>query len=52
VERGVDLHPRLAVLLKKKSQAGLLKGLDQRLKRLQKNIKEPQEAPKGSPEKK
>ena len=43
MERGVALSPRLAVLLEKKSQAGLMRGLDKRLKNLQKNIK-------GSPE--
>ena len=52
VERGVALNPRLAVLLEKKSQAGLMKGLDRRLKRLQKNIQEPQGVPEVSPEKK
>jgi hypothetical protein len=43
VERGVALSPRLAVLLEKKSRAGLLRGIDKRLKRLQKGI--PPEAP-------
>jgi hypothetical protein len=38
VERGVALSPRLAVLLEKKSRAGLLRGIDRRLKRLQKSI--------------
>jgi hypothetical protein len=38
VERGVALSPRLAVLLEKKSRAGLLRGIDKRLKRLQKSI--------------
>ena len=52
VERGVALSPRLAVLLEKKSHAGLMKGLDQRLKKLQKNIKVPQEVPEVSTEKK
>ena len=33
-ERGVALSPRLAVLLRK-SQAGIMKGLDKRLKKLQ-----------------
>src|SRR5512143_2421264 len=42
VERGVALSPRLAVLLKK-SQAGMMKGLDKRLKKLQGNPKTPQE---------
>jgi hypothetical protein len=52
VERGVALSPRLAVLLEKKSQGGLLRGLDRRLKRLQKDIKVPQEVPEVSTEKK
>src|SRR5512143_3937760 len=43
VERGVALSPRLAVLLEKKSQAGLMQGLDRKLKKRQKNIKVPQE---------
>ena len=51
VERGVALSPRLAVLLEKKSQAGLMKGLDRRLKKLQKNIKVPQEVQVVSTEK-
>src|SRR5512139_1138848 len=38
VERGVALSPRLAVLLEKKSRAGLLRGIDKRLKRLQQSI--------------
>jgi transposase-like protein len=41
-EREVALSPRLAVLLEKKSQAGLLRGLDRRLKKLQGSPKEPQ----------
>ena len=52
VERGVALNPRLAVLLEKKSRAGLLKGLDRRLKKLQKSIEGSPEAPEVSPEKK
>jgi transposase-like protein len=52
VERGVALSPRLAVLLEKKSRAGLLGGIDKRLKRLQKSIPGPQEAPGVSPEQK
>ena len=52
VERGVALSPRLTVLLEKKSQAGLMKGLDRRLKKLQKNIKVPQEVQEVSTEKK
>jgi transposase-like protein len=51
VERGVALSPRLAVLLEKKSRAGLLRGIDKRLKRLQKSIPGPQEAPGVSAEK-
>jgi hypothetical protein len=43
VERGVALSPRLAVLLEKKSRAGLLWGIDKRLKRLQQSI--PPETP-------
>ena len=43
VERGVALSPRLAVLLEKKSRAGLLWGIDKRLKRLQQSI--PAETP-------
>jgi hypothetical protein len=52
VERRVALSPRLAVLLEKKSQGGLLRGLDRRLKGLQKDIKVPQEVPEVSTEKK
>jgi len=52
VERGVALSPRLAVLLEKKSQAGLMKGLDRRLKKLQKNIKVSSEVQEVSTEKK
>ena len=51
VERGVALSPRLAVLLKK-SQAGMMKGLDKRLKKLQGNLKAPQEEREVVPEKK
>jgi hypothetical protein len=47
VERGVALSPRLAVLLEKKSRAGLLRGIDKRLKRLQKSI--PGSEPPGVP---
>ena len=42
VEQGVALSPRLTVLLKK-SQAGMMKGLDKRLKKLQGGLKVPQE---------
>ena len=51
VERGVALSPRLAVLLKK-SQAGMMKGLDKRLKKLQGNLKGPQELREAAAEKK
>ena len=50
VERGIALNPRLAVLLEKKSRTGLMKGLDRRLKKLQKSIEGSQEAPGVSPE--
>lgn len=52
VERGVALSPRLAVLLEKKSQAGLIKGLDRRLKKLPKNIQGSPVVPEVSSEKK
>lgn len=53
VERRVALSPRLAVLLEKKSRAGVVKGLDRRLKTLQKATKVPrQEGAEGSPEQK
>ena len=52
VERGVALSPRLAVLLEKKSRAGLMRGIDKRLKKLQKNIQGSQEVPEVSAEKK
>jgi hypothetical protein len=51
VERGVALSPRLAVLLKK-SQAGMMKGLDKRLKKLQRNPKASQEEREVAAEKK
>jgi transposase-like protein len=51
VERGVALSPRLAVLLKK-SQAGMMKRLDQRLKKLQGDLKVPQEQREAAAEKK
>ena len=50
-ERGVALSPRLAVLLRK-SQAGIMKGLDKRLKKLQGNPKAPQELREAAAEKK
>jgi hypothetical protein len=52
VERGVALSPRLAVLLEKKSQAGMLKGLDRRLKKLQGSLKASPEVREASTEKK
>ncbi len=42
VDRGVALSPRLAVLLRK-SQAGTMKGLERRLKKLQEEVKPSQE---------
>jgi transposase-like protein len=51
VERGVALSPRLAVLLKK-SQAGMMKRLDKRLRKVQGNLKAPQEEREGAAEKK
>jgi hypothetical protein len=51
-ERGVALSPRLAVLLEKKSQAGMLKGLDRRLKKLQGSLKASPEVREASTEKK
>jgi len=52
VEKGVALSPRLAVLLEKKSQSELMRGLDRRLKKLQKNIKVTPEVREVSTEKK
>lgn len=52
VEKGVALSPRLAVLLEKKSQAGMMKGLDRRMKKLQGSLKAPQEVREVSAEKK
>jgi transposase-like protein len=51
VEWGVALSPRLAVLLKK-SQAGIMKRLDKRLKKVQGNLKAPQELGEAAAEKK
>ena len=51
VERGVALSPRLAVLLEK-SQAGIMKRLDKRLKKLQGNLKAPPEEREAGAEKK
>jgi transposase-like protein len=52
VERGVALSPRLAVLLEKNSRVGMMRGLDRRLKKLQKDIKGSPEVPEVSTEKK
>jgi len=52
VEKKVALSPRLAVLLEKKSQAGMMKGLDKRLKKLQGNLRAPQELREVAAEKK
>jgi transposase-like protein len=51
VERGVALSPGLAVLLKK-SQAGIMKRLDKRLKKVQGNLKASQEEREAAAEKK
>jgi len=51
-KREVALSPRLLVLLEKKSQAGVMKGLDKRLKRLQGSLKGPQEQREVGVEKK
>jgi transposase-like protein len=51
VERGVALSPRLAVLLKR-SQAGMMKRLDKRLRKVQRNLKVPQEEREVAVEKK
>ena len=51
VERGVVLSPRLAVLLKR-SQAGMVKRLDKRLKKVQGNPKAPPEEREAAVEKK
>jgi transposase-like protein len=51
VERGVALSPRLAVLLKR-SQVGVMKRLDKRLKKLQGDLKAPQEQREVATEKK
>jgi hypothetical protein len=48
----VALSPRLAVLLEKKSRAGMFRGMDKRWKRLQKSIPGTQEAPGMPTEKK
>ncbi len=50
VERGVALSPRLAVLLEKKCQAAVVRGLDRRLKRLDKRLRKVQGDLKAPPE--
>ncbi len=52
VERRVALSPRLAVLLEKKSRAGMIKGWDRRLRTLQKTMKVVPEGAGVSPEQK
>jgi hypothetical protein len=52
VERGVALSPRLAVLLEKKGQAGMMKGLEKRLRKLQGSQRAPQEVWEAAVEKK
>jgi transposase-like protein len=53
VQKGVALSPRLAVLLERRSKGGSIKGLDQRLTRLQGTpVSKPGEAREGSTEKK
>ena len=47
----IALSPRLAILLKK-SQAEVVKRLDKRLKKVQGNLKVPQEEPEAAAEKK
>jgi hypothetical protein len=51
-ERRVALSSRLAVLLEKKSRAGMVKGLDRRLKSLQKTMKVVPDGAGVSPEQK
>ena len=51
MDRGVAFSPRLAVLLKR-SQAGVMKRLDKRLKKVQGNLEAPQEEREGAAEKK
>jgi hypothetical protein len=52
VERGVALSPRLAVLLEEKSQAGMMKGLEKRLRKLQGSQRALQEVREAAVEKK
>jgi hypothetical protein len=52
VERGVALSPRLAVLLEEKSQVGIMKGLEKRLRKLQGSQRAPQEVREAAVEKK
>ena len=51
VEKGVALSPRLAVLLEQKSRTGAMKGLDRRLKALQKSTHVSQGGPEIPTEK-
>ena len=52
VERGVALSHRLAVLLEEKSQVGMVKGLEKRLRRLQGSQRASQEVREAVVEKK
>jgi len=52
VEREVALSPRLAVLLEEKSPAGMMKGLEKRLRKLQGSQRAPQEVREAALEKK
>src|SRR3972149_1907567 len=52
VGRGGALSPRLAILLEKKSQAGMMKGLEKRLRKLQGSQRAPQEVREVAVEKK
>jgi transposase-like protein len=52
-QKGVALNPRLAVLLDRKSKGGSIKGLEQRLARLQESpVPKPGESREVAPEKK
>lgn len=53
VQKGVALNPRLAILLERKSKGGAMKGLEQRLARLQGSpVPKPGESREVVPEKK
>ena len=45
VEKGVALNPRLAVLLERRSKAGVMKGLERRLARLQSKTRPCEKSP-------